>query len=469
MRFSRLVWFSLALLLSLPAVSPGAEERVNLWPFFFWARSPEVSRFEALGPLFYRYRNGHESSVALRPLAAWVKRGERRDFYFLSPLGHYYADREYRHFRLVPLISYDWEVGPRKKSREKHYTYFPVFWGRTAEGKGYGGIFPLYGVFRERFGADEVRFFLWPLYSSSRKGEDRSTNILWPIFNYSRGPTLSGFKFWPLFGSWEKKGRFQRRFFLWPIFIRETRYEEGSPSFSRRMVWPLYVHEEARQFRRSIYLWPFFQHVEGKGNSFEQWDFPWPFFQWQKGEHRRGFRIWPLFGSRRSPHYESDFVLWPLLMGEHMRQEEGEEVEGRILLLSHFRKVTYRGREKEFFLRVWPLFVEARNARGESLFYFPALLPFYDEGVERTWGSLLRLFELYHLADGRCYLRVLWGLYRYEADREVRVHELAFLFSYRRTPAGRSLQFLDGLLGFTLSRKGPGIRLFWFLRLGPSV
>lgn len=182
-------------------VSPllAEEVRFNLWPFFFYARSQEATRLELVGPFIYRYRNGKESSLSFRPLFAWVNHpspGER-DLYFLSPLGHYHAEGTYRHFRLVPLISYDWKVEEEKggQGQAKSRTLFPIFWGRTAEGETYGGIFPIYGVFKKRFGYDEVRFVLWPLYSFTRLGEDRSTNILWPIFNYSRGPTLSGFKF----------------------------------------------------------------------------------------------------------------------------------------------------------------------------------------------------------------------------------------------------------------------------------
>jgi len=467
MRRVALVW-----LLLWTGVALAGESRVNLWPLFFYARSPGVERLEALGPLFYRYRNGRESSVSLRPLVSWVNRRDsgERDLYFLSPLGHYHAEGTWRHLRLVPLFSYDWETGEKESTPASSHTYFPVFWGRTAEGEGYWGVFPIYGTMRDRFGYDEIRFVLWPLYSRATVDGDRSTNILWPIFNYSRGPTLSGFKIWPLWGFREKRGEYRRSFFLWPVFIWETRYAEGRPTLEKRMVWPLYVREETPTYRRRIYLWPFFQHVRGRDGHFEQWDFPWPFVQIQRGEDRRGFRLWPLFGFREAPDHRSNFVLWPLFSGEELRRGPEEEVAGRFLLLSSYRRIVRHGRERERFLRVWPLFVHwRRTVSGESLFYFPALLPFYDEGLERNLGPLLRLFEVYRFADGRRYVRLLWGLYRYETGAGESVQELAFLLSYQRTPRGRALEILDGLFGIYRTDSGTGLRLLWFIRLGPSV
>ncbi len=467
----RTLWLFLIAILGLSLPVRAGENRVNLWPLFFYARTGEVNRLEVAGPFFYRYRNGREASLSLRPLFSWVDRrasGEK-DLYFLSPLGHYHQEKTYRRFRFVPFFSYDWEEG-EKKGQEKSHTYFPIFWGRTAEGEGYGGIFPLYGTLKGRFGYDEIRFFLWPLYSTTLVDGDRSTNVLWPIFNYSRGPTLSGFKFWPLFGYREKKGAFRRSFILWPVFIRETRYEEGRPALTKRMIWPLYVLEDTPSYRKRIYLWPFFQRVWSRDGRFRQWDFPWPFVQWQRGEERRGFRLWPLFGFRKKPDYESNFVLWPLFQGEHLRRGDEEEIAGRFLLLSSYRKIVRRGEERERFVRAWPLFLYwSRSGSGESLFYFPALLPFYDEGLERNLGPLLRLFEVYRFADERHYVRLLWGLYRYEVEAGIKIHELAFLFSYKHSPTGREVKLLHGLLGLSWSSRGLGLQILWFLRLGPSV
>ena len=51
-----------------------------------------------------------------------------------------------------------------------------------------------------RFGRDEIRFALFPLYGRTRKGGTQITNVLWPIFARIRGEHESGLKLWPLYG-----------------------------------------------------------------------------------------------------------------------------------------------------------------------------------------------------------------------------------------------------------------------------
>ncbi|QJA06655.1 hypothetical protein FVE67_07545 [Thermosulfurimonas marina] len=455
--------FSLFLLLGfLWGVAPAlkAEEvRYNWWPLFFYAQSPEAQRLELFGPLVGLYRNNHERSLSVRPLFSRVFRNGEEDIYFLSPLGYYHREEGYRRFRLVPLFSYD-SFEEDKAGPAEHHTYFPIFWGKDSRGEGYWGIFPLYGVMRERLGYDEIRFFLWPLYSSARQDGNLSTNILWPFFNYSRGPELSGFKFWPLFGWRERKGEYRRRFFLWPVFIREDRYgAEGELRYRKRYYWPLYGQEGGEGKQRRFWLWPFFQKVDSP--AYRKWDFPWPFFQVIRGKER-GLRLWPLFGWRKSADWERNFVLWPLFFGEHLSRGPEEEVSGRFLLLSHYRRVDYQGKPQEKFLRLWPFFLHYEHlSEDRSLFYFPALLPFYDEGLERNIGSFLRLFEYYRFGPERSYIKVLWGLYRYEREKESRLHELAFLLGVRMGKETLYLRLLNGLLGLGRCEGHWHFEIFW--------
>ncbi|RUM87600.1 MAG: hypothetical protein DSZ24_05915, partial [Thermodesulfatator sp.] len=423
------------------------------------ARSPEVKRLEIFGPFIGSYQNTHERSFSFRPFYSKVRRGDREDVYFLSPLGHYHREKGYRRFRLVPLFSYDWyEV--KEVGQAEHHTYFPIFWGKDSQGRGYGGLFPLYGVMRERLGYDEIRFFLWPLYASSRLGRNVSTNILWPLFNRSHGPELSGFKFWPLLG-WRKwEGKYERSFFLWPIFFKEERYgAEGELLYRKNYAWPFYGVEKGRRRERRFWLWPFFQKATSP--TYRKWDFPWPFFQIVRGEEK-GIRLWPLFGWRRSADWERNFVLWPLFFGEHLQRGKEEEVSARILLLSHYRRVDFQGKPKEKFFRFWPFFLwYARVREGCRLFYFPALLPLSDEGLERNFGPFLRLFEYYHWGFKYTYVKVLWGLYRYERDEKTGIHELAFLVGVRTGKRTFFLRLLGGLFGIGRLEGHWHLEIFW--------
>ena len=457
----RTLLVSLGLFIFLSGHSWAESLRLNLWPLLFYAKEKESSRLELLGPFIYRYHNSKEKSFSLRPIFTEVTHQEEKteDIYFLSPFGHYRREKDFRRFRWVPFFSYDWVEGERRPGT--HHTYFPIFWGRTERGEKYWGIFPVYGRLRERFGYEEIRFVLWPIYSRAREGENRSTNILWPIFNYSRGPELSGFKVWPLWGYREKKGQFRRSFFLWPFFVREEKFDEKCPPSRKRMFFPFWIREENPRYRKTIYLWPFFQYLETTDRRFKQWDLPWPILQIQKGEDKKGFRLFPLYGYRESPDMKSNFVLWPIFQGDHLIRGKEEELSGRFLLLSRYRKIYRDGEARESFFRLWPLFVHYRNFEGEGFFYFPAILPFYDEGLERNWAPFLKLFEYYRFSDGKRYFKLLWGLYRYEAEPSESVQELAFLLSLRRWPSGFEFSLFQGLIAFGKDREGIRLKLFW--------
>ncbi len=455
----RILGFLFLGVLCFSAPSRAQEVRWNFWPFFFYSAQEGERRLEILGPLIAREVSPQEKSFSFRPFYTRVERVEEEDIYFLSPLGHYHREAAYRRLRLVPLFTYDWMAGEKEPGR--HHTVFPFFWGETEDGRKYWGIFPLYGLLRERFGADEIRFFLWPLYASSRRGANRSTHILWPIFNYRRGPDIAGFKVWPIMGFRERPGKFRRAFFLWPFLIWEDRYSEDGPPETKRIFFPFWIKEEARDYRKRIYLWPFFQHLETRDGRFYQWDAPWPFVQIQQGEDRQGFRLWPLYGYRRSPDQESRFLLWPLFQHWHFQRHAEEQYEARIFLLWRFREVHREGRVVEKMVRIWPVLFRYERADGLTVFYFPALFPFYDEGMERNYGPLLRLLEYYRWPDGRCRLRLLWGLFRQECSPKKTLQEWAFILRWEKDPQGFEVSFFHGFLAFGKKEGRIRLKILW--------
>ena len=247
------------------------------------------------------------------------------------------------YFRLFYSNDQDLTEEPLKK---KERGFLLAFWGETNKGEPYGGFFPLYGSLKNRFGRDEMNFFLWPLYSDSREGDNKTYTFLWPFFSYSTGTGREGFKFWPLGGYDRKENDFQKTFFLWPFFHFEKRYLYTDDPTEINMVFPLYVSQtSSRRTQRSV-LWPFFTHIHDDDDHYTQWDFPWPLLQWAKGDEKEIFRVFPIYGRKYWEGIEKGYILWPIYRYVYEKGDEYQKTDDRYLLLSKNETKIWKKEEK---------------------------------------------------------------------------------------------------------------------------
>jgi len=453
------------------ASSVAAQEgrvRHNWWPFLFFQESKDgsVRELELFGPLYYAYETKAESGSAFRPFLAVVDRKERHDVYFLPPLGHYQEGQDYTRLRLVPI----WARNSNINENKKYHNFGLIFWGKTKEDESFWGIFPIYGRLLNWGGRDEVRFYFWPIRVKSRFDGNVSSTWFWPIYNRTDGPTFYERKFWPFYSHKIKKGVYDRTFFLWPFFWHEEFYF-GDGTVTRDMFWPLWVEEKSEFHRRYILFWPFFRYFRHDKNDVTSWDLPWPIFRYGEGKKitYRERRFWPLLGYRKTKDEYSHFVFWPLYtyrydVVRHKERELHRETR-TFLLLTKFEKVKdEKGRLKYQFSRVWPLGEQIKRDDGFEIFFFPALLPFHSEGIDRTIAPLLRLYEYVQDPNGFTRSKALWGLYRHDHTDEEDIVELAFLLSFHRKPKGWRFRILKGLFGIGSENGDFELRLL-FIRL----
>jgi hypothetical protein len=83
--------------------------------------------------------------------------------------------------------------------------------------------------------------------------------------------------------------------------------------------------------------------------------------------------------------------------------------------------------------------------------------------MERNYSAFLKLWEYYKHED-YTYFKLLWGLYRYEKNKQKSIQELAFLFRIVNGPDTSYIEFLEGFLGIGKLEGNPKIKLF-FLEL----
>ncbi len=443
--------------------------RLNFWPLFFYQTSTDhqVRELEVLGPFFYRYESPLESGTSLRPFLSTRERPkECRDVYYLSPLGHYQECPEYSRSRLVPILGGN--ASPEGPGEHHHFLLF--FWGHSEEGEKYWGIFPFYGRLLDWNGKEETKFTLWPVRVTSRWEGNHSSTWFWPIYNRTDGPTFYERKFWPLFSHKVKPGIFDRRFYLWPFFWHEE-FDLATNPTTREMFFPFWINEWSASHQQVTFLWPFFRYFHEKKKDTLVLDLPWPFFRYgesQKGPYRER-KLWPLIGYEKRKNTYSHFFLWPL----YKYQVEEVRHKGRLFrreirrfyLLTKFEKVwDEKGNLKYEAHRVWPLGEKIKRADGFEVFYFPALIPFHSEGIDRNYAPLLRLYEYIQDPNGFTRSKWFWGLYRHDHTDEEDFVDLGFILQIHRKKEKWEISLLRGLLGWGKDEKGYFFK-FFFLKL----
>lgn len=391
----------------------------------YYSSSEDQFEFSALGPIF----EVTSSNIALRPLFY----RDKTHIDILYPLGKCTHSRS----RFSPIFRYE------KDDEHMSFDLFPFFYGRD-EDKRYGGIFPLYGHLKNRFGFDEARFILWPLYSKSTNDNVSTYTLLWPIFTYSKGYK---FKVFPIYGQEKWKGEITQ-YLLWPIFHHKRSSEEQIDA-----MLPLFFYNRGHLYKNISILWPFFTYNKDLNYPHVSMDCPWPIIRFASGAYEE-LRIFPLYWEKQGPSYNMKSILWPIYRKEY----SADIVLGRftekkqILILSGTTHKMIRDGDKIDTLSVWPILYSYKSTTYHS-WHIPNIIPFSDEGFKLNWEPLLILISASKTEQSSS-IDILWHTISYKRKGSTRKLSFSFIFSYEKGAKYRQLGLLFDQLRFRWERQG---------------
>jgi hypothetical protein len=259
-------------------------------------------------------------------------------------------------------------------------------------------------------------------------------------------------------------------FFLWPIFLKQSKRLDTDDPVEERMIFPFYVSKESKHFESKTFFWPFFSYARDRLTGFEQIDLPWPIFQSLKEENLKGLRIFPFYGYKvKEGVMRRLFILYPFYQLEEDRVGDVWEKTTRILLLSRIRtSEEKRGLGKERSLRIWPFFDYEKDEMGHEAFSFFYLLPFKEEGLERNLFPLFRIFRWEKDPKKGISTNLFWGFYKrvkkVEKTRpreEIDSWEIAHLVGMKREKGWKTISFLKGLFQYQSDGKSAHLKLFY--------
>lgn len=447
----------------------------TFWPFFDYraSESADYQSLHMLGPFLKYETKGPETEYALRPLfyRAVDDQGESSTD-VLYPLFGARNKGDSSNFNLFHLLSYDFG---EKESGSRNRSYlFPFFFYGEEEQGGYGAFFPVGGTLYNWFGRDRITFFLFPLYGQTERNGTTIDNVLWPFFARISGENESGYKFWPLFGQSSKEGVYEKSFFLWPIFFSESLKQDTDEPEERRAAWPFYVSKETPKKSTTFVLWPFFSRTEDREKDYLSWDAPWPLVRVTEGEKYHGERCLPFFADETRDAYRKRWYFWPIYKIEELKSDLIDRRRDRVLffLYSDIHETRFETGQTKRRIDFWPLFGYKRINGVSSLHVLSLLEPLFpdNEGIERLWAPLWRVYQQKWDEQGNRVVSLLWNLYWYEKQGNRVAWELFPLLEYRDESANdQEFSFLKGLLRYRSTASGKQLNLFytsWGLRWG---
>ncbi len=317
--------------------SPTAD--VNLAPIYLRSSTPEWQTVEVAGGLA-RFREDHGTTTwAVNPLFWRQRRPDghvEADFLALLGRYEYVPGRDRSKTRLFPLFWYESERLP-DGVQDTDWMVFPFFaGGSSSDGKeDYFAFFPFYGKMKGWLTWDEVEFILFPIYARTEKSPGFSnaegerapgyttTHWMWPFYGRQTG-TAHGWNLWPIYGTFERPGRSQRSYILWPFWIEQTEELNKPEPRHSWFLFPLMGRVEQGDYVATTYLWPFLGRAERPSTNYYSWSL-WPILKFEDGgvddqglpNQKKVKRILPFYLHYEDEHTEYSSWMFPLFWKRH--------------------------------------------------------------------------------------------------------------------------------------------------------
>ncbi len=407
----------LILLLTCACAHTGPQH-LNIWPLVYYHEDDrdDSTTLSVLTPIVYYHRGKGAREFSVRPVFSFKKdeSAESTVIDILYPLIKYKKRGIDRKLRVFPIMKDETvDVFPNK-TRTAH-DYFPLYWGRSEDGVRYGGLFPLYGTVKDRFGKDDILFILWPVYSRTVEDSMVSHTALWPIFRVSSGETGHGLSVFPLWGHEETTGKNYRTFILFPLVTFAGNDLDTRSPVTDTIIIPFYVGRRTPTSRSNSILWPFFSATRSEPTNYRKVNAPWPLISFARSDTLSLIQVAPFYRKRVTTGADSIdermYILYPIFSHSALTSPEKTEESFRFMLIDKYVRSTYPDGTDDLWVYLFPLYDHRKLKTGQdtTVVFYP--LPLYDDGFKRNYLPLFEVFRRETTADGTDRLTILHHLF----------------------------------------------------------
>lgn len=452
----------------------------NFWPVSVWFTDPVSDALQTthwLGPIGEFNQQQDPLFHTVRPLYIhyWDKAESLWRLHILPPIFNYYTDPRSTRWDVYQIIRY------RKlyfESEELHpvtsFTIFP-FWFYYDTGHpdtSYRGLFPIHGEVQNFLGIQSLRWTLFPFYTRiQRDGQEVRYGTPWPFIRWQTGPESGGGAFWPLAGHYWREGRYDRAFFLWPLFYRYIDHPDAEQPRIRSGALPFYAREEGPNVIDETFLFPFFGYRHEFEPPYRETRYFWPFLVQGQGEAREVNRWAPFYTHSRQGSREKTWYMWPFIK-HRTHEEQGLLIDQQQFLFF----LIWRNRQTSLDnpdlpaahkTHFWPFYSHWDNGAGDE--QFQLLSPFevffpHNQTVRDLYTPLFALYRYSRTPDGQVDRSFLWSLITTRANETDTEFTIGPLVSWKDTPDSYDFNLLHGLLRIGKSDEGESIFQFLWIQ-----
>ncbi len=463
---------ALLLLCALAAAAcANLDQERNLAPLFAeYSPGGGGKEIEALAGAVVVHRPTLQSAVDAwytKPLASWRRQPDGVEFtWILPPFGYHKRTATTDSWVFRPLYRFDQRFQEDGSTTWTWISLPGIYWAKTADGRIVRAWFPFGGVVEHFLSFDRAEFVLFPLYSRFQRHGRTTYNVLWPFFTWSTGAGGPSWHVWPLIGHKKWEGRYDRWYFLWPIFQFQKNELKAAPENQGRAwaVFPLYQERHQASLHSISVLWPFFGYAWDEKSGFWAWDGPWPLVRFMEpgsSNSATRWRMWPFYSYYEGDGLTSRYYLWPFIC---FRREQYRDSYRNSAYVIPFWQSSDRLHQEEghsTYRKLWPAY-RSESKEGWSFFAFPALNPLWRTLViDEHWAWIWELYTREE-RDDALRERSWLGLWRHEHDRDEDRVALSGLWGRRRySLAGKRVTESSWLFGLLRFRSTEGEGMDW--------
>ncbi|OGL44294.1 MAG: hypothetical protein A2149_05880 [Candidatus Schekmanbacteria bacterium RBG_16_38_11] len=465
----RIIILLCLLIFSVASFSFADERVLDLSPLYYRKtdEAKQLKEVEILGSVFELKYSPEARKYSLKPFfnleEDTVKKEKLTEI--LWPIGKFKRTEKGKLDWILPLYysKYDtWDDGKETGTT----MLLPFYIGGEAENGNYHLFFPLYGNLKGWFNKDEIKIALFPLYSSTVKGNDSSTEVMWPIFHYAKGEGHEGYRLWPFYGYDKKEGKHLKRFYLWP-FVNYQKFYEGDKLVKTSFLsLPFYGFTESEKRSVETIMFPLYVHDKSSTRKYNRYDIIWPIFSFSRGEGRHITQFFPLFRFDRKGDTVHDVILWPFYWFDKVSSDGYERKESRLVPFFEDRRESWeKDKTDGRLVSLWPFYSYKRDRKDNVKISSPSLLAFlgygkFREKMEENYSFLWAFYKYEGDKEGNSKSAYLWSLYKDQKSKTGRSINIPLFFSYNRDEKGEKTSFLKGL--FETKKEGDKTKLKLF-------
>jgi hypothetical protein len=236
----------------------------------------------------------------------------------------------------------------------------------TPSGRTYCAFRPFAASVRDPEMKSSATHVVWPLFTSRRRGDERSWNsalIAWGRDANVRDPA----------SKWS--------FILFP-FVATGRTADGERYGGLFPLWGR-LQEFAGKDKIDFVLFPIYSYTKQK--DLNTWNVLFPIISWTRAPDEGRFRVFPLYGQAHEPGIKRRFILWPIWNQAQYSapQHEGYShmlfpLYGRVnldnqqtwMVIPPFFRYTQKGDVRQL-NAPWPFFRFSRGGDDEFSYFWP--------------------------------------------------------------------------------------------------